>query len=348
MSLFNKISTQEKVDLARNLSLLIKSGAPIDRSFEILSGQSGPILKKILTEGKSKIEKGVSISEVFKGNPNFDKVFVGFIQAGEGSGSLSENLEFLGDWLDQKNTLEKEMSSATLYPKIIVAFAVVLGSALTFFVLPQMVSVFATLDVKLPITTRILIFVSDLAINNRSLLITGLFVSIISIFLLLKIKSVKEFLNKILLKMPIVGPLIKEYQLAFICQLAYILIKSGSTINNTLETINDSIDNAEYKKAVKETLLRVRKGTSFSESIKKYPNLFPILFLNVIAVGEETGSLGDSFDYLAKFFTGRVKEKISKLPVAIEPILLILIGFFVAFIASAIIMPIYEVTKGLY
>jgi type II secretory pathway component PulF len=348
MKLFNKISTQDKVDLIRNLSLLVKSGAPIDQSFDVLAEQNNPVLKKVLIEGRQKIEKGIALSDVFSGNPNFDKVFISFIKAGEESGTLSKNLDYLADWLEGKNTLEKEISSATLYPKIIVVFAAVLGSGLTIFVLPKMLPIFSTLDVSLPLTTRMLLFVSDLIVDNSVFLVLGLIVLTLLIYLLLRIRAVKTFLFKTLLRTPVVGPLMKDYQLAIIAQLIAVLLKSGTPINKILEIVSNSVSNFEYRDALDEVVVRVRKGTSLYDSVRKHPKLFPGIFASVVSVGEETGSLSESFEYLAKFFTARVKEKTAKLPTVIEPALLIAIGVFVAFIASAIIMPIYEVTKGLY
>ncbi len=346
MNPFNKISTQEKIDLARNLSLLVKSGTPIDRSFGILAGQSGPVLKKILTEGKKKIERGTPISEIFEGNPNFDRIFVNFIRAGEESGSLVENFDFLVNWLEGKNNLERGMSSATLYPKIIVVFAVLLGLGLSVFILPQIIPVFGALDVELPITTRALLFVSNLITENTLIVFSGLIGIFIIGKLLLKLNLIKRIVHKMLIRIPVVGPLLIDYQLAIITYLAAILLRSGFTINKTLGSVGGSITNSEYRDAIDEVTIRAEKGSSLFQSFKNFPMLFPALFINIVSVGEETGSLADSFDYLSKFYFERVKEKTTRLPVVIEPILLIAIGLFVAFIASAIILPIYEVTRG--
>ncbi len=348
MDFFNKVSTQEKVDFARNLALLIKSGIAIDKSLEIISDQSKPVFKKTLIEGKEKIKKGTSLSKAFESSSNFDKVFISFIKTGEESGTLGENLEFLADWLEEKNSLEKEIKSATLYPKIIIIFAVLLGGGLTVFVLPTLIPVFQTLDVQLPITTRILLGVSNIITEHGIIFLIGIASFSVLILLLTRIIKVKNFIQGVFLKIPIAGPLMKDYELAIISQLAFVLIRSGRSISSTLGIVKISVGNNNYEKAVNEVLERVKKGTSFSQGIKDYPQLFPGLFVNIITVGEETGSLSDSFKYLSDYFTSRVKEKTAKLPTVIEPALLITIGIFVAFIASAIIMPIYEITKGLY
>ncbi len=349
MGLLEKVGTQEKVDLVKNLSLLIKSGKPINESFALLTKQArNPVLAKTLQGAKEKIEKGTSLHKVFDESPHFGKVFVSFIRAGEESGTLEENLGFLGDWLERDNELKKEISSATLYPKIIISFAVILGGALSVFVLPQLLPIFSTLDVELPLMTRVLLFVSEIMQSHGLLVIGGVAALIGGFYGLLRIKSVKRIFDILKLKFPVFGSISKDYQLTIIAQLITTLFRSGLTINKSLDIIAESVTNIRYKESLNDIRARVAKGTGFSETMEKYPDLYPQVFISVVATGEETGSYGDSFSYLASFFAGRVTEKTKKLPNVLEPMLLIGIGVFVAFIASAIIMPIYEVTQGLY
>ncbi len=349
MAIIEAISTQEKVDFVKNLSLLVKSGHPINESFGLLGKQArSSALKKTLINAKEKLENGSPLSQIFADSPYFGKVFVSFIRAGEESGTLEENLLNLAHWLERNNTLKKEMSSATLYPKIIVVFAVVLGGALSVFVLPQLVPIFGTLDVELPLTTRVLLFVSELMQESAGYVFGGILLLAIIVYLLLKLRPIKRMWHSFILKMPVMGAITKDYQLTIITQLITTLFRSGLTINNSLDIIADSVTNIRYQEALDEIKIRVSKGTGFSESMEDFPNLFPAVFISVVATGEQTGSYSDSFDYLSSFFALRVTEKVQKLPTVIEPVLLILIGMFVAFIASAIIMPIYDVTRGLY
>ncbi len=349
MPLFQAITPQEKIDFTRNLSVLIKSGIPVNQSLIILANQLKPgALKKALETAKEGIEKGGSISETFAENSSFEPVFIGFIKAGEETGVLSENLEFLANWMEKKHQLDREMSRITLYPKIILSFALLLGSGLALFVLPQLVPVFSVLDVELPFTTRVLLAVSGFMRGYGWQFILGVFAFIAFLIFLSKLDKVKKVFHKMVFKIPVIGSLVKDYQLTMIAQLATTLVRSGSTIEKTLEIAQESITNFEYKNVLEEIRGRIIKGTSLSDSIRDYPEFFPGVFPAIVITGEETGTFSNSFEYLANFFSNRVREKSEKLPTIIEPVLLILIGLFVAFIASAIIMPIYEVTKGLY
>lgn len=346
--MFQSISTQEKIDFVRNLSLLIKSGVPINQAFDILAKQAkSEVLKKTLISAKEKIEKGSPVSEVFANNPNFEPIFASFINTGEESGTLVENLIFLADLMEKRNKLKKEISKITLYPKIIIVFALFLGAGLALFILPGLVPIFGALEVELPITTRILLWISELMKVYGIHFVIGLFLFVLFIWLLLKLKPVAKIVDKIILRIPVVGILIRDYQLTMTSQLISILIKSGLTISRALEITSQTVPNFEYKKALIEIKERVIKGTRLNEAMRIYPRIFPEIFSAIVATGEETGTASESFNYLADFFSNRVKEKVEKLPVIIEPVLLILIGFFVLFIASAIILPIYEITRGL-
>ncbi|MEA2092616.1 MAG: type II secretion system F family protein [Patescibacteria group bacterium] len=345
----DSISTQEKVDFVKNLALLIKSGKPINESFDLLSRQArSSVMRKTLENAKEKSEKGTPLYQIFEESPHFEKVFVSFIRAGEESGTLEKNLLNLTSWLERQHTLKKEIKAATLYPKIIVTFAVVLSAGLALFVLPNLVPIFATLDVELPLATRVLLYISNVMQGHGLYIIGGLAGLVFAIYMLFKLEPLKRLWHRFLLITPVAGSMAKDYQLTVISQLISTLFRSGLTINASLEIIADSVTNTRYQDALDEIRERVSKGTSLAETLKNYPDLFSEVFISVVATGEQTGSFGESFDYLSEFFATRLTEKSKRLPVVIEPILLIGIGIFVFFIAMAIIMPIYEVTKGLY
>ena len=348
MNLLEKITVQEKVDLVKNLSLLIKSGKPVNECFYLLARQEkNPALKNILNEAKDKTEKGTPLYEIFDQSSHFGSVFVSFIRAGEESGSLDENLVYLADWLDRENKLKKEVRAATIYPKIIIAFTVILGSFLSVFVLPDIMSVFEDLNVDKPITTEFLISISNLMRESGLFILGGIFLLVVLGYLLSKLKPVKRIWDHVVLKLPLVGATSKDYQLTIISQLIATLFKAGLTTSEALEIIIISVTNMRYKEALQDMRERVLKGTSFAKTIEAYPDLFPSSFASIITTGEETGSYDESFQHLANFFAERVREKTQRLPIILEPMLLILIGLIVAFIASAIILPIYDVTSGL-
>lgn len=348
MAIFEKIKIQEKVDFVRNLSLLIKSGNPINEAFDLLGKQSrNPTFKKILLRARGKIEQGTPIHQIFEEDDNFDNVFISFVRAGEESGTLDENLVFLGDWLERQNSLKKEMSSATLYPKIIITFSIILGGGLSVFVLPQLVSVFDGLDIDMPLTTRILLWFAEIMENYGFYIFGGLILLGVAFYFSLKIISVKKFIDKIMLKLPVFGELNQEYQLTIVSQLAAILFKSGLPVRQALAIVGESVTNSQYTASLNRILQKVETGTKLSSAIEVEETLYPEIFVSVVATGESSGSFGESLSYLANYFADRVTDKTKKIPVVIEPVMLIFIGLLVAFIASAIILPVYQITTGI-
>src|SRR4030042_2788914 len=349
MPLFKKISTGEKKDFVKTLSLLIKSGTPINESFRVLSERArSPVLKDVLEKARERTEKGTPIYEVFEDNPNFEKVFSSFIRAGEESGTLENNLKNLVQWLERKQAMETELKAATLYPKIVLAFALILGGGLTIFVLPRLVPIFTSLNVALPLPSRILLAVSNFIQHSGLFLLIGIVLFFVILYAISKIKSVKEKIDYFALKMPFLGDFIRDYQLTIISQLFYTLLQSGLMITKIIDIIADSTTNAVYKKSLQYMKERVIRGDPLSLAINKFPDLYPSIYVSMITTGEESGAFVESFEYLAEFFSASISAKTKTLPVILEPIILIFIGLIVAFVASAIVLPIYQVTQGFH
>ncbi len=348
MSILNNISNQEKVDFARNLALLIKSGNPINESFSVLARQSrNPTFKKMLKRAQEKLSQGTPIHQIFEEDKNFDNVFVSFIRAGEESGTLDDNLVFLSDWLDVENRLKREMSSATLYPKIVIAFGTILAFSLSIFVLPDLLLIFDDLNVDIPFTTQILLFFTGIMEDFGLLIFLFVALTVVAFRILLKVPFVKKIIDIIMIKIPVFGVLNKEYQLTIISQLATVLIRSGVPIRQSIEIIAESVTNTQYSFSLNRAIEKIEKGTRFSSAIEKDNNLYPDIFVSVLITGENAGSFADCMEYLSKFFGDSVREKTRRLPLVLEPILLIFIGAIVAFIASAMVLPIYQATTGI-
>ena len=349
MPLFKKISTGEKKDFVKTLSLLVKSGTPINESFRVLSERArSPVLKKVLEKARERTEKGTPIYEVFEDNPNFEKVFSSFIRAGEESGTLEDNLKNLVKWLERKQKLETELSSATLYPKIVLAFAIFLGGGLTLFVLPRLVPIFTALDVQLPLPSRILLASATFIQNYGLYLVLGIIIFLIFIYLISRIEKVKEKVDDLVLKVPVLGDFIRDYQLTIISQLFYTLLQSGLMITKIIDIVADSTTNRIYRKSLQYMKGRIIRGDPLSLAINNFPKLYPSIYVSMITTGEESGTFVESFGYLADFFSTSVSEKTKKMPVILEPVILIFIGLIVAFVASAVILPIYQITQGFH
>lgn len=349
MFLFSHISIQERVDLANNLSVMLKSGIPIDEALGSLGDQSDDVaLRNVLYGLRKEVENGTPLSLAFKKEaPMFGHIFVSMIRAGEQSGTLQENLLFLADLLARSADLKREVGAATLYPKMVFSAAILLGGGLAVFILPRLTPLFSGLHIELPLMTRVLLAFSEFVTNNWHLVLVALVALVVLSVFLYKIRGIRRIFHSIAITAPFLGTFIMHYHLAFITQLFGTLLRSGLTLNESVDIVREATSNIRYEEALAHIKDRIEKGDTLATSIGRFGNLFPKLTVSIIAVGEKSGTLANSFAYLAELYTKDVNIRAKKLPTIIEPILLVFIAALVGFVALSIIMPIYELTGNM-
>lgn len=346
---FSKVSLADQIDFAKNLSVLLQGGVTINEAVESLAGQArSPRMKKILYRIKDRLEKGVSLgSAITEERDNFGKVFVSLVEAGEISGSLAENLDFLSVWLERDSHLRREINGVMLYPKIVLTAVVLLGGGLTIFILPKLVPMFTSLHVKLPLITTIVLNISLFTQKYWLMVIATAFFIWLAIFLIFKIPRMRYLYHKTLVHLPYIKEFVVGYQLALFAQLMGTLMKSGITIDEALEVADVGTSNLYYKKVLQEIIDRIRKGISLVKTMEEYPEIYPANSMSVLAVGENSGTLEESFFKVSDFWTKEIIEKTKLLPTIIEPVLLVFIALAVGLIALSIILPIYKLTGNL-
>lgn len=349
MKLFQSVSSQDKVDFTKNLSIMLKSGISINTALAELSEQSAsPHFAAIINRVRTGVENGVSLSRVFeKESKTFGSIFVSLIRAGESSGTLQGNLQFLADWLTRSADLKREINAATMYPKLVFGAAILLGGSLAVFILPKLVPLFTSLNVELPIITQILLAISLWVQDYWLLGIIGVVAGIGGIVYLNTFYTIRKVFHAMYIGMPFMGEMLKDYQRALVAQLFATLLKSGLSLNESVDIVSQAVTNIQYQEALKDIHSSIVRGTTLSESMKKYDGLFPNMMISIVSVGEGSGTLVQSFEYMAEFYAKEVNVQAKKIPTIIEPLLLILIAVVVGFVALAIIMPIYEITGNI-
>lgn len=328
---------------------MLKSGISIDDALTELGEQSNSAyLQKIIYQVRDDVQNGTPLSIAFgKETKIFGTIFVSLIKAGEESGTLQGNLQFLSEWLTRSADLKRDVAAATMYPKLVFGAAVLLGGSLTTFILPKLVPLFSSLDVELPLITRILLAISLFVQDYWLFCIAGVIATIVALVYINKIYAVRRSFHLFYLNLPFMGSMFKNYQLALMMQLCATLIKSGLSLNESVGIVSNAATSIQYQEALKEIQDSILKGTTLSRSMIGYEKLFPKIMLNIVAVGERSGTLVNSFEYLAEFYTKEVNAQTKKMPTIIEPLLLVFIAVVVGFIALAIIMPIYELTGNI-
>jgi type II secretory pathway component PulF len=346
----NRVSFTEKLLFTKRLSTMVKAGITVDESIQVLAEQTkSPYFHKVLVELRTNIENGQSLASSLEDHPNiFDQLYISLIQIGEESGTLEENLEFLSDQMSKENALRKKVQSAMLYPGLVLTAVSLMGGVISFFVLPQLVGFFDSFGADLPISTKILLFFANIMKAYGILILGGVFALVIALVNLSRTKTFKPFFHAIYLKIPLVGEMIRMEQLTRFSRNLGVLLESGVPISDALKITAKTLSNVQFQKAVKSVEKSVKEGKKISSAMEdKKLSMFPPIVVKMIGVGERTGKLDEILLYLGDYYDDEIDNISKNLTTILEPMLLIGIGIVVAFVALAIISPIYELTGSI-
>lgn len=332
-----------------NLALMVKSGIPLNEALEVLAAETRSAgFKKILQNIKAQVEGGTSFADALEETRYiFGDLAVNIIQAGEVNGTLEDNIRYVADLLQRQQELKEKLQTALIYPEIVLTLAFIIGGGIAIFILPRLVPLFTSLNVKLPLMTRVLLAVSNFLQQRGSLIALSIAVLVGIYILLIRLEPVKLFMHSLSLHLPLIGGILMDYQLALFSQVFGTLFRSGLTIQASLEATTKAVTNLRYRQVLKKAQKRLVAGVPLSVILYTYPHFFPQQTIALLSVGEKSGKLGESFDYLAKFYDREVDTATKRLPTVMEPLLLFVIALIVLFVALAIIMPIYEITSSL-
>lgn len=342
------VSLTDRVTFTRNLSLIVKAGMSLPEGLEVLSRESSsPLLGMIIKKIKTDVMQGKEFSTALSPYPRvFTSFYVSMIKAGETSGTLEKVLKNLAVHMEKERSLRSKVIGALTYPAVIFLVMVVVIIAMMVFVVPRLMTVFQNFNAELPLTTKLLIALSNFIVNHYLVL---LFVVIAFItacwYFFCRVSKGKIALSWIVLHLPVCNRIVKKVNTARIARTLETLIKSGISILNALVITGDVLQNHFYKKMIGEARKEIEKGKSINEVFKKYPHLYPPLAAQLIAVGEETGSLDLVLTDLADFYEEEVDNLTKNLSSIIEPLMMLIIGSAVGLLAISLLQPIYSITS---
>lgn len=338
----------QKALFAKLLAVMLKSGISLNDALTIAIDTNRGKLKNVLRGVLKSVESGNSLADSFARYPKvFSGAFISSTFAGETAGTLEENLENIAIQLEKEKELVEKIRSAMLYPIIVLVASFILGIAMVFLVLPKITPLFEGLRIDLPITTRALIAFANVVQSYGMILLSGLVACIVGIIWLVRQKFMKPIIHWTILRIPIVKEISRNSNLVRFCSIFSMLLKSGLNVDEALVITKGTLGNYYYQQAVENVSRRIQKGTKISDSLRPFENLFPIMIIEMIRVGEESGSLEDTLAYLGNFYEIEIENSTKALSTALEPILLGFIGLVVAFLALSIITPIYYITGNI-
>ena len=347
---FSRVSDQDRMLFARHLALMSKSGISLSESIDVLIQQTkSETFRDILKGVVRDLENGQSLSKSLARHPEvFNPFFTNLIEIGESTGNFSKNLAYLADQLSKDHAFRVKIKNAMLYPMIVLSLAVVVGLGVSIFALPQLITVFDSFNTPLPLDTRLLIWFAKV-MRDDGLIIVGVILAVIVVFrALLRITQVRILWEKILLKLPIIGPALQSTQLTLFCRNLGVMLQGGVPVTAAFDIQARNTDNLVYRQYVMDIRKAIGQGSAIADqlALKEYHD-FPPIVSKMVAVGEKTGKLDESFMYLGDFFEAQVDEFTTNVSTILEPALIFIIAGIVAFIALSIITPIYQLTGSI-
>ncbi len=346
-----RMSTTDHMFFATRLSFLIRADVTLLESLEMLHAQTRNTQQKnILNKLISDVSTGLSLSgSMKKQNGVFGEFMLNIIDVGENSGILAQNLEYISDELQKKQILKRKILGACMYPLIVTMATVGITSFLMIYLFPKIMPVFTSLHMHLPLSTRIVIATSQFIQHDGLFIILGCILLII-LFMTLHTQNATFRLHtdRTLIRIPLIGTAIQQYNLANFTRTTGLLIKSGLTISEAIPISAHTTINSAYRKEFHTLATLINRGATMSEYLASSPSLFPDTLIQITSVGERSGNLSQSFIYLSEHYEREIDEFTKNLSNSIEPILMVTMGLIIGFIAVAIITPIYSITQNLH
>ncbi|WP_459844355.1 type II secretion system F family protein [Halanaerocella petrolearia] len=344
---WKKASVEELALFSRQFATMINSGLSLVRTLNILSEQVvASKLKDSIIAIRERVESGMTLSEaMIKEDKVFPKLFITMVEAGETGGILDGVLEELAQYFEKENDLKQKITSALVYPIVITLVALGVVFFLITVVLPTFVDVFSSMDIELPLLTRLLLYGSSLVSSYWYLFILVLVVIIVSIYYYYQTDQGKRKIDGILLKLPLWGDLVVKVSVARISRTLSILINSGISILEGLEVVSKVVSN----QVIADKLASARQSISEGESITlplSEDDTFPEMALQMIEIGEETGNLEEMLNKLADFYEQEVEYKVDSIISLVEPALIVVLGIIIGGIVLSIMLPMFGLIQS--
>lgn len=345
-----RLSIKEQAFFIKRLSFLVRANVPILESLHMIEEQVkarsySRILKKVIVD----VSNGQSLAKAFSKFPNIFGVFaINIIKVGESSGILSQNLDYLAEELKKRHLLSRKIISAFVYPAVIAVATLAITGFLMLYLFPKITPVFTSLNMELPLSTKIVMAGSTFLQSYGIWLIGALAVfGVVMSFLVARVKAVHYTFDQILISTPVVGTVVQYYNLANSTRTLGLLLKSGLTLSEAIPLTADTTKNLVYRSEWRELSKTVNRGEQLSVFFKKHSRYFPAVMSQMVGVGERSGNLSPTLLYLSEMYEAEVDDFTKNLSSLVEPALMIIMGVLVGFIAISIITPIYGITQNL-
>lgn len=348
---YGKVKLVHLSVFCRQFSTMVDAGVSLVRCLDVLSLQtSDKKLKKILGDIGERVEGGESLSRAMQRHPRtFSNLFIGLIKAGEVGGVLEESLQRLSQFLESDVALRRKVKSAMTYPVLVAVMATGIVLFLVLWFIPQWMNILTDLGLKaddLPAPTKFLIDVSNILLHGWWMALTGIILTIVAYRVFVSTRFGRRVADRVRLKLPVFGKLHHKICLARFSRTMGTLLTSGVPILQAMETVAGTVGNSIMADALLEARARIREGDRIGDPLEQ-SRLFPPMVVHMIGIGEESGSLDFMLQKIGDFYESEVEAALASLTSAIEPIMIVSLGFVVGFIVVACFLPLVDVISKL-
>lgn len=343
-----KIKLDDILVFSRQMATMVDAGIPLVQSLEILSEQTEKMgFRRIISMIKADVEGGKNFSEGLETHRKiFSPLFISMVRAGESSGTLDEILDRLATYLEKMSNLQKKIKSAMMYPIVVFSIAIAITTLMLVFIIPKFAEIFQSLDAKLPAPTQILIDFSNLLRNNFVLVVAvcvGVFFAFRSF---VRTPAGIIWWDRFKLRMPIFGALFLKSAISKFSRTLATLVKSGVPILTALEIVGNTAGNRVIEMALVDVKNSIREGEGIAGPLEK-KNIFPVMVVRMVAVGEETGELEQMLIKIADFYDAQVDAAIDGLSSLLEPLIIAFLGIVIGGIVIAMFLPILNMSQAI-
>lgn len=345
--LFERIPMKDIVIMSRQISTLFEAQVSALKAFQLLATNTeNPSLGKKLARIAEDLQAGSSISEALAKHPTvFSPFYVAMVRAGEESGKLIEVFLYLSEYLDRQYALNSKTKNALIYPAFVIGVFVIVMVLMFVMVIPKLSAIIEQSGQAVPFYTTVIIAMSNFMVHYGIFLLIGVVAVVTYLVILARRPIGKKYIDKIKITLPVIGPLFKKMYLARIADNMDTMLASGIPIIRAIEITGNVVGNSVYEEILRTASDRVKSGSTFSVGISGSPYM-PQILIQMVKVGEETGSMGQILKTLARFYKREVDDAVDTLVGLIEPVMIVGLGLGVGILLTSVLMPIYNIAGG--
>ncbi len=329
---------------SRQLATMISSGVPIVQAFDIIGkGHDNPSMQEMVMTIKNDVEQGNTLAEALAKHPrHFDDLFVNLISAGEQSGALESLLDKIATYKEKTESIKKKIKKAMFYPTAVMVVAFVVTTILLIWVVPQFAEIFKNFGADLPAFTKLVLKLSDIFIEYWYLIFGGIILGVFGFFEAKhRSKKFSYFIDRVVLRMPIFGSILNKAAVARFARTLSTMFAAGVPLVDSLSSVAGAAGNIVYTNAIMDMKDKVSTGQQLQLAMKQ-TNLFPSMVVQMVAIGEESGSIDSMLNKVADFYEEEVDAAVDGLSSLLEPLIMVILGVLVGGLVIAMYLPIFK------